>query len=48
MHKYAKPLVGYLEEEDYDRLDRVKNLVFSNKRRPGGRIGEDRETKIRN
>jgi hypothetical protein len=30
MHKYAKPLTGYLEDVDFKKLDRVKDLIFSN------------------
>lgn len=28
MHKYAKPLTGYLEPSDFKKLDRVRDLVF--------------------
>jgi hypothetical protein len=28
MHKYSKPLTGYLDESDFKKLDRVRDLVF--------------------
>lgn len=28
IHKYAQPLTGYVEESDFKRLEKIKNLVF--------------------
>lgn len=42
IHKYAQPLTGYVEESDFKRLEKIKNLVFPTFRAKEGALNTPR------